>query len=439
MLLAIGVTVHAFVVQSIDTELQRQLQFHGEFVAAYLVAPALDEGVDADTVAADVVATDPQVTRLTIRDENEAVLGRAGERSATDVTNDVVIPGTDGLRAVIDQDAAVVQAAATELTRRVALVLGVGLLALWLAIVPLAYRLGRELRGQADELREQSIELQRLLDQEQLTVQRLREVDEMRDRFLESISHELRTPLTVVKGSLQMLQLKGDEIPATMRSQLIERANEKAERLSALVQALLDLNASAETPDSTTWVDLRRAIDDVRRALPTRDVELDLRVDGLVTNRAQLVRALGALVGNAIRHAPGDHPVTIRSTRHGEDVEVVVLDRGPGIPADLREAVFEPFRQGPLLDAHSPGTGIGLSLVAAYAAQHNGRAWVEARDGGGTEVHLLLPGVVGNPPAYPMEPPAPDETDADRTIVVPVVAEQAPAAAASPPQSRDTD
>lgn len=422
VLLAIGITVHAFVVRAIDQELERQLELHAEFVTAYVVAPALAAGTSPDDVAASVVANDPQVNRLTIRDADEAVLGRSGTRTGTDVTAVVEVPDAPGLRAVVDQDTSVVQAAATDLTRRLALVLAAGLGVLWLAIVPLAYRLGRELRAQADELREQSIELQRLLDQEQLTVRRLREVDEMRDRFLESISHELRTPLTVVKGSLQMLALKGDQIPAPLRAQLVERANDKAERLSVLLQALLDLNSSAEAPDNVHWVDLRAAVTDAGRMLPDRPVTTDLELDGLVTNRALLVRCLGALLGNAVRHAPGDDPVLVRAVvRDGSDVELVVADRGPGIPVELREAVFEPFRQGELLDGHSPGTGIGLSLVAAYAAQHDGRAWADERPGGGAQLHVLLREVVGDPADHP--PPHGGVTsgeDADRGVVLPV-------------------
>ncbi len=421
VLLAIGITVHAFVVRTVDQELQRQLELHAEYVTEYVVAPALAGGTSPDDVATSVVASDPQVNRLTIRDADETVLGRAGTRTGSDVTAVVDVPGTDALRAVVDQDASIVQAAATDLTRRLALVVAAGVAVLWLAIVPLAYRLGRELRAQAEELREQSVELQRLLDQEQLTVQRLREVDEMRDRFLESISHELRTPLTVVKGSLQMLALKGDQLPASTRAQLVERANDKAERLSALVQALLDLNASAETPENVHWVDLRAAVEDARRLLPDLDVTLDLEVDGLVTNRAQLVRSLGALLGNVARHAPGEDPALVRATVHdATDVELVVADHGPGIPVELRAAVFEPFRQGELLDGHSPGTGIGLSLVAAFAAQHNGRAWADERPGGGAEVHVLLRDVVGDPANHPPPPEAPAGEDADRGVVLPV-------------------
>jgi signal transduction histidine kinase len=69
----------------------------------------------------------------------------------------------------------------------------------------------------------------------------------------------------------------------------------------------------------------------------------------------------------------------------------VVEDDGPGIPPDLREAVFEPFRQGPSESSHSPGAGVGLTLVARFAELHAGRAWVEDRAGGGASFRVILP------------------------------------------------
>ena len=70
----------------------------------------------------------------------------------------------------------------------------------------------------------------------------------------------------------------------------------------------------------------------------------------------------------------------------------MVEDDGPGVPEELREAIFEPFRQGPgSSSSHSPGTGIGLSLVGRFAALHSGRAWVEEREGGGASFRVFIP------------------------------------------------
>lgn len=414
VLLAIGIAVHAMVVQTIDAELQRQLRFHAEFVATYLVAPAADDSSLTEATIATIVSDDPQVTSMTVRDAAGAVLGRAGEPAPTDVRHVVDVPGTD-LRATVAQDDEIVQAAATATTRRLTLVLGAGLAALWLAVVPLAYRLGRELRGQADELRaqsdelraqsdelrtqsdelrEQSIQLQRLLDREQMTVQRLQEADELRDRFLESVSHELRTPMTVVKGSLALLRQHGDALPPEARRELLDRANTKAARLDELVLGLLEMNRSLEAATDGRLVSVPDVVRDVRTQLPPRDVELDLQVTAITTSPTRLTRALANLVGNAIRHAPDDDLVVVRTRVTGTAVELQVDDRGPGIPDDLKHAVFDPFRQGELHDAHAPGIGMGLSIVARYAAEHHGRAWVTDRPGGGTRVHVLLEGVL---------------------------------------------
>ena len=65
------------------------------------------------------------------------------------------------------------------------------------------------------------------------------------------------------------------------------------------------------------------------------------------------------------------------------------------MPAELRDAVFEPFRQGPTATPHSPGTGIGLSLVARFAELHGGRAWVDERPGGGAAFRVFLPSPPG--------------------------------------------
>ena len=76
-----------------------------------------------------------------------------------------------------------------------------------------------------------------------------------------------------------------------------------------------------------------------------------------------------------------------------EGVLIMVEDDGPGVPEDLRTTIFEPFRQGPAAPSHSPGTGIGLSLVARFAELHGGRAWVEERPGGGASFRVFLPGM----------------------------------------------
>jgi signal transduction histidine kinase len=75
---------------------------------------------------------------------------------------------------------------------------------------------------------------------------------------------------------------------------------------------------------------------------------------------------------------------------------IAVEDDGPGMPVELRHEIFEPFRQGPTSAAHSPGTGIGLSLVAMFAELHGGRAWIQDREGGGASFRVFLPGEIAD-------------------------------------------
>jgi signal transduction histidine kinase len=101
-------------------------------------------------------------------------------------------------------------------------------------------------------------------------------------------------------------------------------------------------------------------------------------------------RILENLLLNAVKHTPEGSGIWVRASRSEEGLLLVVEDDGPGIPTDLREEVFEPFRRGDPEDP-SPGSGIGLSLVAEFARLHGGRAWVEDRAGGGASFRVLLP------------------------------------------------
>jgi signal transduction histidine kinase len=85
--------------------------------------------------------------------------------------------------------------------------------------------------------------------------------------------------------------------------------------------------------------------------------------------------------------------------REGDGVLLAVEDAGAGIDPALRASVFEPFRQVPGMGAHSPGVGIGLSLVARFAELHGGRAWVTDRPGGGSLFQVYIPDAVATNPA----------------------------------------
>jgi signal transduction histidine kinase len=115
---------------------------------------------------------------------------------------------------------------------------------------------------------------------------------------------------------------------------------------------------------------------------------------------------------NAARHTKPDRTIWLRVRPAGDGVMIVVEDDGPGVPEELREVIFEPFRQGPASSSsHSPGTGIGLSLVGRFAELHGGRAWVEEREGGGASFRVFLP--EGRPDGSEATPPADPGSDSE--------------------------
>jgi signal transduction histidine kinase len=100
-------------------------------------------------------------------------------------------------------------------------------------------------------------------------------------------------------------------------------------------------------------------------------------------------RMVENLLTNAARHTPRGARIWVRVWSDETGATIAVEDDGPGVPDELKAAIFEPFRRGP--DPLEPGSGIGLSLVARFAELHGGRAWVEDRDGGGASFRVFLP------------------------------------------------
>jgi signal transduction histidine kinase len=101
------------------------------------------------------------------------------------------------------------------------------------------------------------------------------------------------------------------------------------------------------------------------------------------------------LLANAARHTDPGTPIWVRVGPLEREALLCVDDAGPGIPAEQRESIFRPFQRGPGGTTWTPGSGVGLALVAQIASLHDGLAWVEDRAGGGASFRVLLPGANG--------------------------------------------
>jgi len=227
---------------------------------------------------------------------------------------------------------------------------------------------------------------------------RLRSLHEMQNSFLQAVSHDLRTPLTSILGCALTLEgsLENGQISREDEHDLVGRIATNARKLHRLLTNLLDLDRMSRgiVAPNRNDVDVTQILSSVleESATDTHPIELTTRerVHAYI-DAAQVERIVENLVAHAIRYTPAGTPIWVRAIGESGGVLIVVEDAGPGIPEELRDSIFEPFRQGNEVVTHNPGVGIGLSLVTRFAELHGGRAWVEDRDGGGASFRVYLP------------------------------------------------
>ena len=246
--------------------------------------------------------------------------------------------------------------------------------------------------------------------------ERLRALDEMKDTFLAAVSHELRSPLTSILG-LSITLERAPEMPAPDRTDLLERLAVNARKLDRLLKDLLDidrLNRGSVEPQYR-MVDLatltRRSIESLD-TLRGREIDFEMQSLVLTVDPPKVERIVENLVANAVRHTPESCRIWVRLEALDGGALLSVEDDGEGVPHELRHVVFEPFRQGPTASPHSPGTGIGLSLVSKFAELHGGRAWVDERPGGGAAFRVFLPPAAGIGLSGDAQQPPPRADDA---------------------------
>jgi signal transduction histidine kinase len=242
----------------------------------------------------------------------------------------------------------------------------------------------------------------RLASRERDAATRLRELDETKDTFLAAISHDLRAPLTTILGASMILERPG--ISESDRPVLAGSVTRNAKKLNGLLDDLLDLERLKRGGIEVSRVrtDLgplvRNIVEDMDvpgREPPSVEVE-DVAVP---VDPPAIGRIVENLVTNAFRHTDPDAPIWVRVRPEPNGAMLLVDDAGPGVPADRRDTIFEPFQRGSDAEVVA-GSGVGLFLVARFAELHGGRAWVEDREGGGASFRVFIPaGAEGEPSA----------------------------------------
>lgn len=224
----------------------------------------------------------------------------------------------------------------------------------------------------------------------------LRALDDMKTMFLEAVSHDLRTPLSSVLGIALTLTESQVDLSSEDSRDLLKRLAANARKLERLLADLLDLDRltrgiASPNRRPTDLAELAEKVVEAEESLVARRVVMELEPVTISVDGPKVERILDNLLVNSVRHTPEGATVWVRVAPDDGGALIAVEDDGPGIPEDSRESVFEAFRQGPEPNRHSPGVGIGLSLVRRFAELHDGRAWVQEREGGGASFRVYLP------------------------------------------------
>jgi two-component system, OmpR family, phosphate regulon sensor histidine kinase PhoR len=225
-----------------------------------------------------------------------------------------------------------------------------------------------------------------------LAAERQRRVSALKSEFVANVSHELKTPLALIRMFGEMLQ-SGRVASDAKRREYLDIIVSESERLSALIENVLDFARVERGREAYDFAEgsiadaVGKAVNVYRYRAEREGVTLESEVEtdlprATIDERAIQLAVIN-LIDNALKYAPGSDVIGVRANRENGAVVVRVIDRGPGVPAEDRDRIFERFVRGSTARSSSlgspvRGSGIGLALVKHIAESHGGRAWVEA-------------------------------------------------------------
>jgi len=342
----------------------------------------------------------------------------ASERTLADQLFETYVPiilsgGTeaDEVDAVIEvyQDYSAIQGEIDRLNDTLKISLGIGLLALYVLLVPVMVGTTRTLRRQNAQLIDQADQLGVLLAREQETVAELRELDRLKSDFAAAASHELRTPLTTIRGFAELLKQQAPSADPGTRD-AVEAIARQTAHLQRLVGNLLR-EAQLEHGDPETIAEptsVAYVLDEVRNGFPGSVDRIHVRVERdlptLALDPVALHEIVANLVDNALKYSTPGAPVVVDARIAEGSLTIRVRDEGTGIsPGDIPR-IFDRFTQ---IDQSSTrahgGVGLGLHLVRELTRRFGGEVEVDSVQDQGTTftVTIPVPASVRSDPQHP--------------------------------------
>ncbi len=223
----------------------------------------------------------------------------------------------------------------------------------------------------------------------------LRRSDELKTALLQAVSHDLRTPVTAIVAAGHALGSGslGDEDRNELRAAVVQ----EGERLSALIDKLLDLSRlqAGRAEPRREWISVEDILLAARDALPRGNGDVRMSIDSdvppLRADGVQLQQVFANLLENAHRYSDG-RPVTIHARRAADRLVIRVVNQGPGIGPGEQQRIFEPFYRGRQADAGRwTGSGLGLAIAKGFVEANGGQISVRSLPGQGTSFVVELP------------------------------------------------
>jgi signal transduction histidine kinase len=259
------------------------------------------------------------------------------------------------------------------------------------------------LSGRHDEVDELRITFDRMAARIEEQIVKLEDQDRLRREMVANVSHDLRTPLTHLHGYLETLALKDSTLDPEQKREYLDIALQHAQRLGRLVSDLFDLAKldALEEPLERERMPIGELVQDIAQKyrLPAEDrgVALSAELAGellwISADVGLIERALENVLDNALRYTPEGGQIHIRLQPHGDWLQIVVRDTGPGIAAGELPQVFERFHRvnSSVSGSENRGAGLGLAIAKRAVELHGGNIHCESQIGEGTTFRFELP------------------------------------------------
>ena len=228
---------------------------------------------------------------------------------------------------------------------------------------------------------------------------KLQQLDKIKSDFVSNVAHEFRTPLTIIKGNVDLVNKGGLGSVAPAQKEMLDGAVNIVNRLSRLVNDLLDISKiesgkmelKKEPLDINAVIEenlviFDKAIKDKKQKLQ-RDLAKD--IPKINADEDKITQVFVNLLNNAMKYTPESGQISIKTVNLEKEIMVEVTDTGEGVAPDNLDKIFDKFTR--VTAEKKEGTGLGLPIAKDIVSLHNGRIWVKSELGKGSQFYFTLP------------------------------------------------